>query len=211
MRYRGITKGQNESKIKNTIKAQIAVCVVLLVALSIIKLTPDDTLTKTKNAVKFILNQQTNLREEADKIKGIFTQDEGISAMNPVSEFVNPAPEGTVVVGFGAQDAQNSDFHYGVDIKLPEGQNVVAAASGEVTEIATSEEYGSYIIIAHNNEIFTMYAHLNEILPDVGEKVEAAKPIARANAQNNTIYFEIRRGDTYLNPADFIDFGEHNG
>lgn len=208
MRYRGIITDQNDLKIKSTIKWQVTICVVLLVALSVIKLTPDDTLVKTKNAVKLILNKQTVLRDEADKIKGIFTEDEGLSSMNPVSEFVNPAPEGDVVVGFGVQDATDSDFHYGVDIKLAEGQNVVAAAAGEVTEIATNEEYGSYIIITHNDEILTMYAHLNEILPDVGERVEAGKPIARANADNNTIYFEIRRGDTYLNPADFIDFGE---
>lgn len=208
MRYRGIITDQNDLKIKSTIKWQVTICVVLLVALSIIKLTPDDTLVKTKNAVKLILNKQTILRDEADKIKSIFTEDEGLSSMNPVSEFVNPAPEGNVVVGFGVQDAADSDFHYGVDIKLAEGQNVVAAAAGEVTEIATNEEYGSYIIITHNDEILTMYAHLNEILPDVGERVEAGKPIARANADNNTIYFEIRRGDTYLNPADFINFGE---
>ena len=208
MRYRGIITDRNDLKIKSTIKWQVTICVVLLVVLSVIKLTPDDTLVKTKNAIRLILNQQTNLREEANKIKGIFTEDEGLSSMNPVSEFVNPAPEGDVVVGFGVQDAADSNFHYGVDIKIPQGQNVVAAAAGEVTEIATNEEYGSYIIITHNDEILTMYAHLNEILPDVGERVEAGKAIARPNADNGTIYFEIRRGDTYLNPSDFIDFGD---
>ena len=63
-------------------------------------------------------------------------------------------------------------------------------------------------MVKHSDEIFTMYAHLNEILPNVKEKVEKGQAIARANGENDTIYFEVRRGDTYLDPAEFIDFGE---
>ena len=192
-------------------KTQIFICFILLVALSIIKLYPDGKFTKTKNAVSLILTQNIDVKGEIDKIKNIFVADENIGALTPVSEFVNPAAGGAVVAGFGVQDAQDSGFHYGLDIKVAENQNITSAASGEVTEIATNEELGSYIVIKHSDKIYTTYAQLGEILPDVGERVERAQPIARANADNNTFYFEIRQGDTYLDPTEFIDFGEHNG
>lgn len=208
MRYRGVINNKMSGKFGIIVRKQTSVCALLLVILCVIKLTPDDVLIKTKNAIKLVINQQTSLKNEAEKIKKIFTTDEGVVAMTPVSEFENPAPSGEVVVGFGVQDASNSQFHYGVDIKVPKDENIVATAGGKVTEIATNDEYGSYMVITHDGDISTLYAHLNEILPDVGEQVTKGKAIARANQENNTIYFEIRRGETYLNPADFIDFGE---
>lgn len=209
MRYR--MKNNISKRTKGVLKSQTAVCALLLAVLCIIKLTPDDKLVKTKNTVRLVLNQQTELKKEAEKIKKIFTQDKEIAKMTPISEFENPASGGELVVGFGVQDASDSQFHYGVDIKVPEDENIVAAAAGKVTEIATNDEFGSYVVISHNDDISTLYAHLNEILPDVGENVSKGKAIARANKENNTIYFEIRHGETYLNPADFIDFGEKNG
>lgn len=191
-----------------TLKTQILVCVVIAAVLGGVSILPEGQFTKTKNAVKLILTHNTDIAEQINKIKSTFVAEENIESVSPVAEFINPAPDGTVIAGFGVQDAGKSGFHYGVDIKtMPQG-NVLSAASGEVTEIATNEELGSYIIIKHSDEIFTTYAHLGEILPDVGEKVAAGKTIARVNDDNNTIYFEIRRNDTYLDPAEFIDFGE---
>ncbi len=191
-----------------TLKTQILVCLILAVALGIVSIMPKGRFTKTKNAVKLILTQNTDMAEQINKIKSTFVTEENIDAMSPVAEFVNPAPKGEILAGFGVQDAGNSGFHYGIDIKTEQNANILAAASGEITQIATNEELGSHIIIKHSDEIFTTYAHLGEILPDVGEKVTAGKTIARANDENNTFYFEIRRNDTYLDPAEFIDFGE---
>ncbi len=190
------------------LKTQTVISVLLVIVLGIIHITPEEKLLKTKNAVKLILTENTDVIGETNKIKSIFTKEENIDAMSPVTDFVNPAPEGILSAGFGVQDAGDSGFHYGVDIKLNPDGNILSAASGEVTEIATNEELGSYIVIKHSDEIYTTYAHLGEILPDVGEKVSGGKIIARVNDADNTFYFEIRRNDTYLDPADFIDFGE---
>ena len=191
-----------------SLKSSAVVCAAVLVGLCVVRFTPDDCLVKTKNAIKLVLTQNTDIKAEAEKIKNIFVQDNEIAAMNPVAEFVNPVTGGEVAVSFGAQDAEDSGFHYGVDIKVPDGTNILSASSGKVTEIATNEEYGSYIVMEHNEEISTLYAHLGNILPDIGEEVKSGQTIARANTDDNTIHFEIRRGDTYLNPEDFIDFGE---
>ena len=198
----------NDSGFKRGFRARVLICLLLFIAMTVIKLYPEDRFIRTKNTVKLILTKETDIRAEINKIKDIFKTEDEISAMNPVSEFINPAKGAMVVKGFGVQDADDSGFHYGVDLKLENGQNVLCAADGEIEEIATNSEYGSYIVVKHSDEIFTMYAHLNEILPNVKEKVEKGQAIARANGENDTIYFEVRRGDTYLDPAEFIDFGE---
>lgn len=199
---------QPTKKKECTFKKQVIICTALLIALSFLKISPDDVLVKTKSAVNLILNKNTDIVEEIKRVKAFFTKDSAISAMNPVSEFINPVRGGTITKAFGAQDASVSSFHYGVDIKSEPFENILACAQGEVTEIATNEEYGSYIILKHSNEISTLYAHLDEILPDIGSTVECGQAIARSNKENNTIHFEIKKGDTYLNPEDFIDFSD---
>lgn len=207
MRYQNI---HSKSSVKKTFKSQIILCIFILIVLSIIKLIPNENLQKTKNAVSLIINTKTDIKAELLKIKDFFVEDEKIASMNPVSDFISPVKGGEVVKGFGVQDADKSGFNYGVDIKLSDDKNVLSAAGGEVTEIATNEESGTYIIIKHSDEISTLYSHLNEVLPSVGERVESGQVVARANNENNTIHFEIKRNDTYLDPADFIDFGEGN-
>ena len=210
MRYHDRTRLKIEKTHSGNFQSRMIVCIVILIALSIIKLTPDESFIKVKKSVSLILNKETKISQEFEKIKGFFKQEEGMSAMSPVSEFLSPANDGEVVKGFGVQDADISGFHYGVDIKISQNGNVVSVAKGEVTEIATNEEYGTYIVIKHSDEIFTLYAKLNEILPSVSEKVEAGQVIARPNEENHTIHFEIKRKDTYLDPAEFINFGEGN-
>lgn len=197
---------QSPAKKESTFKKQLLMCTVILITLSFLKLSPDDVFVKTKSAVSLILNENTDIKKEAKKLKDFFTTDASVSAMKPVSEFISPSKDCIIVKNFGVQDANSDTFSYGIDLKIKEGENICATASGKVTEVATNTEYGSYIIINHSDEISTLYAQLDEILTDIGSNVEAGQAIARANKENNTIYFEIKKGDTYLDPNDFIDF-----
>jgi len=209
MRYEGAnTRIGQSNKSGSYFKSKVVICVLILFVLGAIKLYPADKFVKVKRAVSLILTKSTDIREEVDKLKNIFIAEDEVTAMNPVSEFINPATNGEIVKGFGVQDADNSGFHYGVDLKIEKDKNIVCAATGEITEIATNSEYGTYIVIKHNDEIFTVYAKLNEILPNVGDRIEKGQAIARVNGEDNTLHFEIRRGDTYLDPTEFIDFGE---
>ncbi len=195
---------------KTTFSTRFIICTVLLIILSILKITPDDVFVKAKKSVILILTEQTDLKKEYEKLKGIFTENDKFETMNPVSDFIKPAENCELVKGFGVQDADVSGFNYGIDIKVSPTQNILSVGSGEVVEIATNQEYGSYIIIKHNDEISTLYANLNEIFPNIKDKVDKGQAIARANTDNNTIHFEIKKGETYLDPSDFIDFGEKN-
>lgn len=196
-----------ENNIKANFKAQILICILIFIFCILIKFYPNKSFDKIESGISLILSENTEIRAELKKIKSMFFKDESLDTLTPVSEMVAPS-SGNVARGFGMQDASNSGFHYGLDLYTAPSENIVAVSDGEVTEIATSSEYGSFLVIKHSDEISTLYGNLNEILINVNDKVSKGQPIARAGGENSTFYFELRRGDTYLDPTEFIEFGK---
>ncbi|MEW6016508.1 MAG: M23 family metallopeptidase [Pseudomonadota bacterium] len=71
-------------------------------------------------------------------------------------------------------------FHSGTDFPVAEGTEVVAALPGTVHIAGEDPEgFGQYLVIAHEGGLFTLYAHLSEILTAAG-KVEEGQPVARS-------------------------------
>lgn len=206
-RYPSPARQQETKGVWQSFVTQSLICLLILIFCVLVKLYPNESLVKVKNSISLIVSQNTKVEDVMAGIKTYFQKDEALETLNPVSSLVAPS-SGAIIKGFGMQDAGQSDFHYGLDIAAEKTESIVAANDGEVTEIATNAEYGSYIIIRHSEEITTLYGQLDEILTQVGEKVSQGQPIARAGGNQNFFYFELRRGDTYLNPAEFISFKE---
>lgn len=60
----------------------------------------------------------------------------------------------------------------GIDISAAIGTEVKASAVGEVKEVSSKVEEGSYVVIAHANGLYTKYTNLsNEIRVNVGDRV----------------------------------------
>ncbi|MDZ5034812.1 M23 family metallopeptidase, partial [Clostridium perfringens] len=60
----------------------------------------------------------------------------------------------------------------GIDIKASVGTEVKSAAVGEVKEVSSKVEEGSYVVIAHANGLYTKYCNLSkDIRVNVGDKV----------------------------------------
>jgi murein DD-endopeptidase MepM/ murein hydrolase activator NlpD len=100
--------------------------------------------------------------------------------------------------GPGVRDWSGGSFtkdgHLGIDYDMPEGQVIVAAAPGLVIEAeggwpnnpkADRERYpelglwedGNRITIDHGTGLLTIYAHLNDVLVKVGQRVRRGEPI----------------------------------
>ena len=190
---------------KRTFPTQAMICFFLLLFCIFLRLSPESALTKTKNSIHAILNTNIDIKTKWQTWKDRFKREEEISALTPVSGMAAPT-KGKIVKGFGAQDASETDFHYGIVLSCEADENILAANEGKVTEIATNAEYGSFVIIEHSEEIATLYGNLNEIFPNVGEKIEKGQPVGRPE-NGESFYFELRRGETFLNPTEFITFG----
>ena len=82
----------------------------------------------------------------------------------------------------------------GLDISGRSGQDVLAAASGEVVHSGPLKHYGKLIILRHRGEYLSVYGYNSELLVKEGEQVRARQLIARMGlspAGAPMLHFEI--------------------
>lgn len=99
-------------------------------------------------------------------------------------------------------------FHTGIDIAVPEGTSVRAAAAGVVTTAGWDGGFGLLVVIDHGNGYQTYYGHLSKILVGAGERVEAAEVIALSgNTGLSTgphLHFEVQYNGTSVDPRPLL-------
>lgn len=108
---------------------------------------------------------------------------------------------GKLLKGFGS----GSD---GLDIGVPSGTPVKAAASGKVVYGGSAlKGYGLLLIVQHGADLMSAYAHTSELLIGEGEAVEAGQTIARSGlgpAQMPLLHFEVRRSGQPIDPMSLL-------
>ncbi len=96
----------------------------------------------------------------------------------------------------------------GIDIDGKFGVPILASAAGLVVYSGSGlRSYGNLIIIKHNADYLSAYAHNNRILVKEGQTVQAGEKIAtmgRANDGKIVLHFEIRRNGKPVNPLRYL-------
>ncbi len=99
--------------------------------------------------------------------------------------------------------------HDGIDIPAPKGTPIVAVDDGVVVYSDDGVRgYGNMIVLAHGEDIFTVYAHNKKNKVDKGDKVKRGEEIALVgNTGRSTgphLHFEIRVKNKVRNPAQYL-------
>ena len=101
-------------------------------------------------------------------------------------------------------------YHYGYDINLNTGDPVKCAFEGVVRFARYCGGYGNVIVVRHENNLETLYAHLVHISVEPGQRVRAGDIIGyggnTGRSRGSHLHFETRYLGTAFNPADIIDF-----
>lgn len=102
--------------------------------------------------------------------------------------------QGEVVRGFEQEATRRHD---GIDIVAPQGSLIQAAADGEVIFSAWGPGgYGRIVIVQHQIDVVTIYAHNHTNLVQPGQHVRQGDPIATVGqsgrATGNHLHFEVR-------------------
>lgn len=96
----------------------------------------------------------------------------------------------------------------GIGIKGRSGQPVTAAAPGAVVYTGSGlVGYGKLIIVKHDNQLLSAYAHNREILVREGQEVDAGQRIAtmgEAPGRGTMLHFEIRVDGTAVDPLRYL-------
>ena len=109
---------------------------------------------------------------------------------------------GDVVGHFGKKNA-------GINIAVPEGTPVRAAAAGEVIYASNGlADYGHLVLVRHSNGFVTAYAHNKSLLVRRGDRVRQGQVVAKSGksgaVSSPQVHFEIREGKTPVNPMSHL-------
>jgi lipoprotein NlpD len=120
--------------------------------------------------------------------------------------------QGDVSRGF-EQDARRR--HDGIDIVAPRGTSIQAAADGEVIFSGWGPGgYGRIVILQHQAEVVTIYAHNHENLVQLGQRVRQGEPIATVGqsgrATGNHLHFEVRHKAVPIPPYKLLPHRSSN-
>lgn len=103
---------------------------------------------------------------------------------------------------------RGSTNHDGIDIPVPTGTAVYAAARGRVTAAGQRGGYGNYVELAHRAGVTTFYGHLSKILTRLGATVNAGAKIALSgNTGTSTgphLHFGVHRGGKRVDPLSML-------
>ncbi|MGU7775447.1 peptidoglycan DD-metalloendopeptidase family protein [Burkholderia sp. MR1-5-21] len=125
------------------------------------------------------------------------------SAVKPASgiALIWPAP-GSVVRTFDGSKSK------GIDIANSAGTPVVAAAPGVVVYAGNGlRGYGNLIILKHNADYLTAYAHNRALLVKEGQQVTQGQSIAEMGNSDNdrvALHFELRYGGRSIDPSRYL-------
>ncbi|EKK4079871.1 murein hydrolase activator NlpD [Cronobacter dublinensis] len=129
-----------------------------------------------------------------------------------VSSTTNSAPvatwrwptEGNVIENFSAAEGGNK----GIDIAGSKGQAIVATAEGRVVYAGSAlRGYGNLIIIKHNDDYLSAYAHNDTMLVREQQEVKAGQKIATMGSSGTSstrLHFEIRYKGKSVNPLRYL-------
>ena len=99
--------------------------------------------------------------------------------------------------------------HRGVDIAVPAGTEVRAAAGGTVTASTYGSVGGNYVIITHENGTQSYYGHLQTRTVSKGDSVERGQIIGLSGATGKVtgahLHFQLTYNDRTVDPQKYVD------
>lgn len=117
------------------------------------------------------------------------------------AKWIWPA-SGEIIAGF------NEATNKGVDIAGNPGDPVIASAAGQVVYSGSGlRGYGKLVIIKHDDDYLTAYAHNQNLLVKEGDAISKGQRIAElgsTDADRPKLHFEIRRQGRPVDPLQYL-------
>ncbi len=127
-------------------------------------------------------------------------------AAKPAKGFFVWPVKGKLLNKFGKK---NKNIYKGIEIGVPKGTTVNAAASGKVIYSGSAiPGYGNLVILEHSDSYFSVYGYNHKNLVKMNDYVGQGDKIALSglppNGQSARLHFEIRKGKSAVNPILYL-------
>ena len=145
-----------------------------------------------------LYDNQRNITEVFKNLNDVYIKD--------LSLIPNIMPvEGIVTNGV---NLNSKPPHNGLDIAAKFNSNVYSAQKGLIIFADKLEELGSTIIIAHPNNYYSLYSHLNKIFVSKRDYVKGNHAIGTignsGNSEGPHLHFEIWENSNIIDPREII-------
>lgn len=134
--------------------------------------------------------------------------EEQVTTLLPSSrpDFVWPV-HGKVISGYGPKD--NGLYNDGINIAVPRGTPVAAAAEGIVAYVGNDlKSYGNLVLLRHGGGMMTAYAHLSSVRVKKGTTIRKGQAIGTVGSTGSVtstqLHFEIRQGSKTFDPRKYL-------
>jgi murein DD-endopeptidase MepM/ murein hydrolase activator NlpD len=135
-------------------------------------------------------------------------------ATGPITQLFGPT-DFNLEFPFTYQGVYYPHFHTGLDLGIWTGTPVRAAEAGTVVLATTNTGadgkpvgYGTYVVIYHGGNLFTLYGHLSQLGVTTGQHVSTGQVIGLSGTTGNSsgphLHFEVRQGGAPVDPLPLI-------
>lgn len=198
-------------------------------------ITKADALKETKNAKEILLTQTQSSEDQYRALVGQLRQEQA-----SISARIDDLQD-TVTQRLAVEDGGNTDMtsitwpltgtitttfhdptypfrylfeHSGLDIAVPVGTPIKAAAPGVVAWARLGQQYGNYVMIIHANGLATLYAHMSriDVAQDqvvsrgqiIGLSGGAAGAYGSGFSTGPHLHFEVREDGIPVDPYKYL-------
>jgi murein DD-endopeptidase MepM/ murein hydrolase activator NlpD len=99
-------------------------------------------------------------------------------------------------------------LHRGIDIGVPTGTPVAAAAEGRIIVASYQGGCGNMVAIDHHGGLSTMYCHMSQIFVSVGQEVQRGQAIGAAGSTGLStgphVHFQVMQNGNPVDPMGFL-------
>ncbi len=176
-----------------------------------------DQLRLQKSVQRQSIIDLTAAQENIEAILGVPRDETEGSIYVPIVEFASlkgslPWPvDGKIARPYGRivdSKFKTAVLNPGLDIKAKSGEPVSAVAAGRVSHMSWLRGYGSFIILDHGDDYYSLYAHLDEIVVETGQELEAGELLGKVGESGSIsgpfLHFELRRGKEHMDPSQWL-------
>lgn len=167
--------------------------------------SPESKESKNRTKPSSKVNKLSAQKKQSSRPSSSGTVKKGIEKKPTNTQVINWAwpLNGRVIRRFSPSNTQQ-----GIDIAHSIGTSVVASAPGEVVYVGNSlKGYGNLIIIKHNENFLSAYAHNQKILVSEGQNVRRAERIGFVGTNSKgelALHFQIRFNGKPVNPLNYL-------
>jgi murein DD-endopeptidase MepM/ murein hydrolase activator NlpD len=162
-------------------------------------------LATTREQEKAFIAEANALAAQDANIRGQLAAAQGAGDTTPSSSGLIWPVSGPVTSPFGYRWGR---LHAGIDIGVPYGTPIHAAASGTVVLAGWNGGYGNYTCIDHGGGMATCYAHQSSYAVSSGAQVSQGQVIGYVGSTGHSfgahLHFEVRINGNPVDPLGYL-------